>query len=120
MRAITFINRFLMVGVTMICMSYLILGDDAIFLVMLSGIPLGVFQVIASLILIYFREQITGVFKFYLGIYYFLVELYFLIFYVTNFDSSQEILLIMPILLAIGLTVIIELAYKITKKSYEN
>ena len=121
MRAITFINRFLMIGVTLIFLTGLTGNDDATIVGLLSGIPLGAFQVIASLILLSYRAQMTEGLKWSLNAYYLFVAFYFLLFNATINDSSSEVILFtIPVLLAIGITIVIELMYKETKKSHEN
>ena len=121
MKAIAFINRFLMIGVTLIFIAGLTGNDDATLVGLLLGIPLGAFQVIASLILISYRAQMTEGLKWSLNAYYFFVVFYFLLFNATiNDSSSEEILITIPVLLAIGITIVVELMYKEIKKSYEN
>lgn len=124
MKAIVFINRFLMIVATL----FFILGlddidDNTFVLVLFSAIPLGAFQIIASLFLISYIKEMTKLLKMSLYSYYVLVVFYsipFITFLIGKGTVlSEVILIVIPVILAIGLTVIIELTYKETKEINE-
>lgn len=118
MTVITFINRFFIIGAIILSINGLASSGvyGAMGFMIMWAIPLGAFQVLASLILIAFREQMTEGLKWSLNTYYILVLFYL---YLSN-AMGEEISYISPVLLAIGITVIIELTYKKAKTENNN
>lgn len=118
MKAITFINRIIVVITGFFFLVGLLerLEGDLMIIAMLLAIPLGIFQVIASLILISYKEKMAKDLKMSLNAYHLFLLFYIILFSTILNYSLQPILFTIPVLLTLGLTVIIEITYKEIQK----
>ena len=107
MRAIILrnINR---ITIAIILLVFIIgfIEEDAFIIALVLMIPFGAIQVIISLILIPIIKNMKEKLKFSLYIYYFIVFGY--LFFFRLIDLSNEFFLVIPICLAILLTIILE------------
>ncbi|WP_324027829.1 hypothetical protein QSV08_07750 [Maribacter sp. BPC-D8] len=127
MKTITTINRFIMAPFILCLLLGVLEGkleEDWKMVSAIIAVPLGIFQVISSFTLYSQIKKLNKkVIKQYLFGYHIALVIYVLTFIAIGFQNkggdifTQLLLLVTPILLAIGFTIILELLYDPKKKS---
>jgi len=118
MKAITFINRFLISGIILIFTIGILVEKQVLLLLLLITMPVFIFQVLSSFFFISRRENMIKGLKIFLSIYIGGVAIYFLLFYlITNNlrHPSDFIAIGILALLMIFFTVITEVLYNLSK-----
>ena len=129
MRIIVYLNRlFSIIMITLFLVGFLFEIIDCTLYGLFGGIPYGAFQILISIILLFFWTKLIPLCKIGLFAYYVFVPIYFLLFFalehslkkILSYGFFDFFLVSIPVLLAIGITIVIELIYKEAKKSHEN